>query len=150
MFERPTGSVAVAAINEADDIELRNDCITRARDVEEGRRSRSDLADVHWWSRSDFDIRIGQQSSTVKGGEYIHTLITDPIDEAVVALENFANFFASELTNDLAGEREGTQTFYGLPQAANVGRRSLWSISCDEISDRAQVLARLPRPIDSS
>jgi len=89
------------------------------------------------WSRSAFDIRIGQQSSTVKDGKYIHTLITHSIDEAVVALENFANFFASEFSNDLAGEREGAQTFDRSPQAANVGRRSLWSVSCDEISNSA-------------
>jgi len=90
-----------------------------------------------WWSRSAFDIRIGQQSSTVKYGEHIHTLITHPIDEAVVALENFADFFAPDFSNDLARERKDAQTFYRSPQASNVGRRSLRSISCDEISDSA-------------
>ncbi len=103
-----------------------------------------------WWSRSTVDIRIGQQSSTVKDSEYIHPPITHPIDEAVVALENFANFFACEFCNDLARQWEDAQTFYRLPQAANVGRRSLRSVSCDEIADRAQVFARLPRPVDSS
>ena len=42
--------MAVATVTEAADAELRDDSITRARVVKEGRRSRSDLADALCWA----------------------------------------------------------------------------------------------------
>ena len=53
-YERLTGRTSVAAVNEADDLELSNDSIARARDAKDGRRSRSDFADVLCWAASRY------------------------------------------------------------------------------------------------
>lgn len=46
MQRRPTERISVAAVNEANDVELPDNSITRAHAEKEGRRSRSDLADI--------------------------------------------------------------------------------------------------------
>jgi hypothetical protein len=63
-------------------------------------------------SRSALDIGIGQQPGTMKDGEYVDASVSYAINQSVVALQDLADFFSPEFSNDLAGERKDAQTFY--------------------------------------